>query len=159
MLVESGGDWINNPGSNGGFDCGKILISDFHSNPAGTIYRIALSIPHSDGQSCPNLSADAIKIGRYSLLKGDTFTEPGEAAFLLNTDSNMYVSYGFALTQDSGAYFEVTSIEDIPKGPSWPKRTYYKRVTGKINCKIQDLALVEDPIEIKDLNFSVFMMY
>ena len=62
------------------------------------------------------------------------------------------------LEQDPEAYFEVISVEDVPPLPGWSFATYYKKVTGKINCKIKNLNAEEAPIEV-DLRFSTYMVY
>ena len=160
VFVEQGGDWINKPIEiSGYFECGKFLNSNFTRYNPGMAYRVMLSIPFS-GRNCPELSPDAIKIGRYGFLDHEySRLEPGLASFAVHTETKTLGSWAPDLDQNSEAYFEVISVEDVPKDPSWPNSTYYKRVTGKVTCLIKNMTQPEEPIEVNDLEFSVYMIY
>ena len=159
VFIETGGNWVNVPGTVNRFNCGQILKSDFISYTEDSVYSVILTIPHSEGQDCDALSPNAIQIGRYELIKGNSASEPGLAGFSMKTSKSLFASWPEDLDQDAEAYFEVTLVEDIPPVPGWHFATYFKRVSGKVNCKLKDLYSNEPSLEIKNIEFSGVMIY
>jgi len=158
-IAETNEDWINLPETVTRFECGRILKSDFINYGENIVYSLLLTIPHIDGNDCNPLSHDAIQVGRYNFLKGNDTSTPGEAGFSVKTGRKIFASWDSDLSQDPEAYIEVTSVVDVDPKPGWSYATYFKRVTGKVNCKIKDQTSIEPPVEVKNLEFSVYMIY
>ena len=159
VLAEEGEEWSNFPGTVSRLNCLQILKSELISYTRNMNYSIIISIPHSEGQDCEALSPNAIQTGRYNLVNGNAITGPGDAGFSVSTSSALYASWFMSQDQDPEAYFEITSVEDISPLPGWNTATYYKRVKGKVNCKLKDPDSSDPPIEIRDLEFSLQLIY
>ena len=159
VKAEEGEQWINFPETASRFDCGRILKSDLINYDENNTYGLLLTIPHIEGQDCPPLSPNAIQLGKYDFIKGNSVSGPGEAGFSWKIGRTIYVSWDAELTQEPEASIEVTSVEDVEPKPQWSQASYFKRVRGTINCKLKALGEDEPAFDVKNLQFSLFMIY
>ena len=159
VFAELGENWLNFPETVSRFECGRILKSDFINYDEGLTLTLLLTIPHDEGQNCQPLSPDAIQVGKYSFISGNSSSQPGEAGFSVKVGRKLYVSWDSELSQTPEANIEVTSVEDVDPRPQWSHTTYQKRVKGRVNCQLKESGEDEDPFEVKNLEFSVYMIY
>jgi hypothetical protein len=160
VFAEMGENWINFPETVSRFECGRILKSDFINYDENLVITLLLTIPHEEGQNCQPLSPDAIQVGKYSFISGNSSSQPGEAGFSVKVGRKLYASWDTELAQTQESFIEVTSVEDIDPKPQWVHATYHKRVRGRINCQLKELDNEEnDAFEVKNMEFSVYMVY
>jgi len=159
IQAEANENWVNYPETVSRFECGRLLKSDFVNYEERINLSVLLSIPHVNGIDCEDLSPNAIQIGKYEFLQGNNISEPGLAGFSISIDRQIYATWASGLEQSPESYFEVTAIEDAPADPTWHSATQFKKVTGKINCQIRSIDSNEAPIEVQNLEFSIYMVY
>jgi len=159
ILAETNEKWFNFPETVSRFECGRLLKSDLVNYDDDVMYSVLLSISHVNGTDCGSLSPDAIQIGKYEFLKNSGATDQGQAGFSLRIDRKLYATWASDLVQGPDSYIEVVAVEDVTPSPTWSYATQYKRVTGKINCRIKEINSNEEPIEVRNLEFSLFMVY
>ena len=136
-----------------------MVIASFTSTIDHNLsYDILFTIPYN-GDACPELSPDAIKVGKYKLYRGNYFNEPGLAGFRMYTAIDMLLSWDEFIEQDANAFFEITSVEDVPLTSKYYGMTYQKRISGKLNCKIKSFPIDDPPLDIKDLEFVAEVAY